>query len=72
MEQYELLKRLVTEVEEDVRKAAGGNKAAGTRVRKKMQEIKAAMNGTGKALREAIKAFREANPRPQPTTTTTP
>jgi len=22
------------------------------------------MNGTGKALREAIKAFREANPRP--------
>ncbi len=42
MEQYELLKRLVAEVEEDVRKAVGGNKAAGTRVRKKMQEIKAA------------------------------
>ncbi len=30
----------------------------------KMQEIKAAMDGTGKALRDAIKAFREANPRP--------
>jgi hypothetical protein len=30
----------------------------------KMQEIKTAMNGTGKALHEAIKAFREANPRP--------
>ncbi|HXD08796.1 MAG TPA: hypothetical protein VN653_01935 [Anaerolineales bacterium] len=30
----------------------------------KMQEIKTAMNGTGKALREAIKAFRQANPRP--------
>ncbi|MEP7137929.1 MAG: hypothetical protein ABI904_23625 [Chloroflexota bacterium] len=29
----------------------------------KMQEIKAAMDGTGKALREAIKAFRAANPR---------
>ncbi|NWG07309.1 MAG: hypothetical protein HXY35_11570 [Chloroflexi bacterium] len=34
----------------------------------KMEEIKTAMNGTGKALREAIKAFRQANPRP----TTTP
>ena len=33
----------------------------------KLKEIRDAMNGTGKALREAIKAFREANPRPQPT-----
>lgn len=33
----------------------------------KLKEIKAAMNGTGQALREAIKAFREANPRQQPT-----
>jgi hypothetical protein len=32
----------------------------------KFQEIKTVMNGTGKALREAIKAFREANPRPTP------
>jgi hypothetical protein len=31
----------------------------------KIQEIKTAMNGTGRALREAIKAFREANSRPQ-------
>jgi hypothetical protein len=30
----------------------------------KMQGIKTAMDGTGKALREAIKAFREANPLP--------
>ncbi len=37
----------------------------------KLKEIKDAMNGTGKALREAIKAFREANPRPQPTPTAT-
>jgi hypothetical protein len=38
----------------------------------KLQEIKAAMHGTGKALREAIKAYREANPRPtkSPTPTT--
>jgi hypothetical protein len=39
--EYESLKRMVTEVEEDLNKAVGGNKAAGTRVRKKMQEIKA-------------------------------
>jgi len=42
MPEYETLKRLVTEAEEDVSKAIGGNKAAGTRVRKKMQEIKSA------------------------------
>ena len=38
-------------------------------LRGKFKEIKDAMNGTGKALREAIRAFREANPRPQPTPT---
>ena len=42
MTEYDTLKRLVTEAEEDVAKAIGGNKAAGTRVRKKMQEIKSA------------------------------
>ena len=31
----------------------------------KLKEIKEAMGGTGKALHEAIKAFREANPRPE-------
>lgn len=36
-------------------------------MREKLKEIKDAMAGTGKALHEAIKAFREANPRPQPT-----
>lgn len=40
MEEYEQLKRMVAEAEEDIRKAEGGNKAAGTRVRKQMQEIK--------------------------------
>ena len=33
----------------------------------KFQEIKRVMNGTGKALREAIQAFRDANPRPEKT-----
>lgn len=40
MEEFEALKRLVAETEEDIRKAEGGNKAAGTRVRKQMQDIK--------------------------------
>lgn len=40
MEAYERLKRLVDEVADDLQKASGGNKAAGTRVRKAMQEIK--------------------------------
>ena len=31
----------------------------------KLKEIKDAMGGTGKALHEALKAFREANPRPE-------
>jgi hypothetical protein len=35
----------------------------------KLKEIRAAMAGTGQALREAIKAFREANPRPAKTPT---
>ena len=35
----------------------------------KLQEIRTAMDGTGKALHEAIKAFREANPRPVSTPT---
>jgi len=36
-------------------------------MREKMQEIRTAMDGTGKALHEAIKAFRAANPRPEKT-----
>ena len=35
----------------------------------KFKEIREVMNGTGKALREAIKAFREANPQPTSTPT---
>ncbi len=41
LETYDQLKRAILACEEDVRKAAGGTKAAGTRVRKSMQEIKA-------------------------------
>lgn len=42
MEAYERLVKLVQEVADDVQKAEGGNKAAGTRVRKFMQDIKKA------------------------------
>jgi len=42
MQEYEDLKVLVTEIEADISKAEGGNKAAGTRVRKQMQRIKQA------------------------------
>jgi hypothetical protein len=52
MQEYDTLKRLVTEAEDDVQKAIGGNKAAGTRVRKKMQEIKAAAQEVRKKILE--------------------
>ncbi len=52
MQEYETLKQLVTEAEEDVAKAEGGNKAAGTRVRKKMQEIKSAAQEVRKKVLE--------------------
>ena len=42
MESYDRLVRIVEEIAEEVRKAEGGNKAAGTRVRKAMQDVKAA------------------------------
>jgi len=38
-------------------------------MREKFREIKDAMNGTGRALHEALKSFREANPRPRETDT---
>ena len=52
LETYEQLKTLVSSVEDDLRKAAGGNKAAGTRVRKQMQDVKNA----AQALRVKVSA----------------
>jgi len=40
MQEYEDLKTIVAEIEDDLNKAEGGNKAAGTRVRKQMQQLK--------------------------------
>ena len=42
MLEYEELKRLIDEADSDIKKAEGGNKAAGTSVRKQMQQIKQA------------------------------
>lgn len=53
MEAFETLKRLVLESEDDVRKAAGGNKAAGTRARKLMQDVK---NAAQEVRAEILKA----------------
>lgn len=52
LQEWETLKRLIVEAEEDVAKAAGGNKAAGTRARKKMQDIKAAAQEVRKKILE--------------------
>ncbi len=42
MEAYDRLVRTVNEIADEVQKAEGGNKAAGTRVRKAMQDVKKA------------------------------
>ena len=42
MQEYEDMKVLVAEIESDIDKAEGGNKAAGTRVRTQMQKVKQA------------------------------
>lgn len=52
MEQYERLVQLVESAREDVKKATGGNKAAGTRVRKAMQEIKSVAQDVRKGILE--------------------
>ena len=53
VEAFENLKRLVQLAEDDVQKAAGGNKAAGTRARKSMQDIK---NAAQEVREEILKA----------------
>ena len=56
MQEYESLKALVAEIEADINKAQGGNKAAGTRVRKQMQDIKKA----AQVVRNCILEIRSA------------
>jgi len=56
MQEYEDLKTIVTEIEDDLNKAEGGNKAAGTRVRKQMQQVKKVAN----AIRSKILELRSS------------
>jgi hypothetical protein len=60
MQEYERLKQMVEAAADDVAKAEGGNKAAGTRVRKAMQDIKAAAQDVRKKILES----RSAEPTP--------
>jgi hypothetical protein len=60
MEEYEKLRRLVEEVADDVFKAAGGNKAAGTRVRRVMQDIR----NSAQAVRQKILEIRKVEDAP--------
>jgi hypothetical protein len=57
MEAYEQLRRLIDSCTDDVQKAAGGNKAAGTRVRKIMQDVREA----AKQLRTDILAAQKSD-----------
>jgi len=52
MQEYEELKTMVAEIEADLNKAEGGNKAAGTRVRKQMQKVKQAAQNVRKRVLE--------------------
>jgi len=67
---YESMKGIVNSHQgfDDSGKVTDSAKAKETvrSMHEKFQEIKTVMNGTGQALREAIRAFREANPRQMP------
>ena len=60
MDAYTQLREMIAEAEDDVKKADGGNKAAGTRVRKKMQEVKNHAQEVRKLVLEAKGS--DANP----------
>lgn len=55
MDSYDKLRELIASCEEDYRKAKGGNKAAGTRVRKIMQDLK----NTAQAIRQEMLGAKE-------------
>lgn len=59
MQSYEKLIATVNSAREDLEKAAGGNRAAGTRARKVMQEVRAA----AQEVRIAILGSREQPPK---------
>jgi hypothetical protein len=56
MDSFDHLKQLIAEAEEDIKKAEGGNKAAGTRARQFMQQVKEAAQD----VRQKILELRDA------------
>ena len=56
MEAYDRLVKLVASAADDVDKAKGGNKAAGTRVRKIMQDVKNSAQDVRKNILEVRSA----------------
>jgi len=52
-ETYQQLRQLIDAAEEDVQKASEGNKAAGTRVRKTMQDVRELAQTLRKQILEA-------------------
>ena len=56
MQEYEHLKVLAAEIEADISNAKGGNKAAGTSLRRQMQRIKRAAEDVRKAILEISQA----------------
>jgi hypothetical protein len=56
MDAYERMKKLIVECDDDIKKAIGGNKAAGTRVRKTMQEVKEC----AQSVRQGVLNLRDA------------
>ncbi len=59
MQSYEKLLAVLNGAREDIEKAAGGNRAAGTRARKHMQEVRS----VAQEVRAAILAGREEPPK---------
>jgi hypothetical protein len=53
LDEFTKLEQLITEAKDDILKADGGNKAAGTRARKKLQDIKSTANEVRKKILES-------------------
>ena len=64
MQEYDTLRQLVEAAADDVEKASGGNKAAGTRVRKSMQDIKSAAQVVRQKILEARSTQSTQSPAP--------
>ena len=60
MEAYEKLKKILAEIDDDMQKAMGGNRAAGTRIRQAMQDVKEA----AQEIRTAILDQRKKEEKP--------